>query len=213
MSRDRAHREGSCGSSSLRACWGTEVRRIPILLPAVYAITNAGADGAGKFMRSLERALNGGVRLIQVREHAMPSTQFTGFAREVIERAHGHGAIVLVNNDESLALDVGADGVHLTSARLMALDRPPGIGLWAASCHGASELAQAARLGADFAVLSPVLPTASHPGEPGMGWNVFEAQVRDCPLPVYALGGMREELLDVARQHGAHGIALRSGIW
>jgi 8-oxo-dGTP diphosphatase len=85
--------------------------------------------------------------------------------------------------------------------------------LWAVSCHNTEELTRAAALGADFVVLSPVLPTASHPGEPSMGWARFAEFTRNCPLPVYALGGMKPELLATARQHGAHGMALLSSIW
>jgi thiamine monophosphate synthase len=46
-----------------------------------------------------------------------------------------------------------------------------------------------------------------------MGWARFAELVRDRPFPVYALGGMRPDMLDEARRHGAHGIALLSGIW
>ncbi len=68
-------------------------------------------------------------------------------------------------------------------------------------------------LGADFAVLSPVLATAAHPGAKPLGWEGFAAAVKDTPIPVYALGGMRPEHLETAMRHGAHGIALLSGIW
>jgi len=44
------------------------------------------------------------------------------------------------------------------------------------------ELARAA-LNADFVALSPVLPTASHPGQPGIGWEKFGELIRDYPLP------------------------------
>jgi 8-oxo-dGTP diphosphatase len=56
-----------------------------------------------------------------------------------------------------------------------------------------------------------VLPTASHPGEPGLGWARFAELVAGTPLPVFALGGMRTEMLETARAHGAHGIALMRG--
>ena len=49
----------------------------------------------------------------------------------------------------------------------MALDRRPGgVGLIGASCHSPPELAHASSLGLDYALLSPVLATASHPGQP-----------------------------------------------
>ncbi len=182
-------------------------------LPPLYAITQAGKYGVEEFMDRLKAALEGGVRLIQVREREMSSEQLTRFAQRVVEVAHAYGARVLVNGDATVAKRAGADGVHLQGHQLMQLEAPPPTGIWAASCHDARELERAAVLGASFVVLSPVLPTASHPGEPGIGWEQFAALIRDYPLPVYALGGMKPALLDTAMQHGAHGIALLSGIW
>lgn len=182
-------------------------------LPPLYAITQASKYGIEEFMNRLKAALEHGVRLIQVRERAMSSEELARFAQRVVEVAHAYGARVLVNGDATVAKRAGADGVHLQGHQLMQLDVPPPTGIWAASCHDARELERAALLGASFVVLSPVLPTASHPGEPGIGWEQFATLIRAYPLPVYALGGMKSELLDTAMQHGAHGIALLSEAW
>ncbi len=183
-----------------------------LCLPPVYAISQAGKLGVAEFMLRLQVALQQGLRLIQIREPDMEAVALAEFTNNVVRRAHEAGARVLVSGNLELACAAGADGVHLPSRQLMALHEPPGR-FWGASCHDARELERAAELGASFVVLSPVLPTASHPGEPGMGWNRFEALVCSYPLPVYALGGMKQELLDTARQHGAHGVSLLSDIW
>lgn len=184
-----------------------------LALPECYAITAAGVFGVDHFLSRLDAALDRGIRLIQVREPDMSRAELREFAREVLSRARQFGARVLINGDEELATETGADGVHLPARQLMAAQTAPKTALWAASCHGRGELAQAALLGADFAVLSPVLPTESHPGVAGMGWAAFGDLARGHPLPVYALGGMREEMFATAQQHGAHGIALMRGIW
>ena len=87
----------------------------------------------------------------------------------------------------------GADGVHLSSAQLMNLATRPDFEWCAASCHNAEELVRAEQLGMDFAVLAPVLPTLSHPGIATLGWRKFAALIRDCSIPIYALGGLRYE--------------------
>jgi 8-oxo-dGTP diphosphatase len=184
-----------------------------LTLPALYGITDATRHGEEAFLVRLERALEQGLRMVLMREPAFDRDQQLRFLRAVVARAREHGACVLVSGDEGLAMQGGADGVQLRAAQLMSAEVAPRIGLWGASCHDARELERAAALGADFAVLSPVLATTSHPGSVGMGWEAFAAQSRGWPMPVYALGGMRPDMVETAMRHGAHGIALLSGIW
>ena len=184
-----------------------------LTLPDVYGITHAADVGVGAFLGGIERALAGGLRLLQVREKALTPSALERFAADVVAAAARHGARVLVNGDADLARRVGAHGVHLTGDQLRLASARPALPLVAASCHDAAELERAALLGADFAVLGPVLPTPSHPGAPTLGWKQFAALIRDCPLPVYALGGLTRADLETAWQAGAHGIAMMRGAW
>ena len=85
--------------------------------------------------------------------------------------------------------------------------------LCAASCHDKTELARAAELEMDFVVLGPVKATPLHPSTEPLGWQRFAELMRGSPVPIYALGGLGPDDLDVAIDHGAHGIALRRGAW
>lgn len=182
-------------------------------LPAVCAITHAAELGMETFLERLQVALQQGVKLIQVREKGMDAATLSAFAAEVVRQAHSHGARVVINGDSALATKVGADGVQLNSAQLMALTTRPEMELVSASCHDRKELERAAELDLDFALLSPVMPTQSHPGAPVLGWAGFVRLVKDLPMPVYALGGVSRADLDEAWRHGAHGIAMLRGAW
>ena len=182
-------------------------------LPPVYAITHAAELGRPELLRRLEQALARGLRLVQVREKELREGELRDLAVRVIGLAHAHGARVLVNGSPQLARELGADGVHLTSALLKETRLRPDLGLVGASCHDADELARAQALGADLAVLGPVAPTPSHPGAAGLGWTRFAALLTDCPLPVYALGGLKPADLETAWRHGAHGISMMRGAW
>jgi 8-oxo-dGTP diphosphatase len=184
-----------------------------LALPPVYAISNASELGCEEFLRRLERALAAGLRLVQVREKRMPRAALGHFAAQVVARARPHGARVLVNEDVELACAAGAHGVHLTAAQLARLAARPPLELVGASCHDTAELDRAQRLGADFAVLGPVLPTASHPGAPAIGWERVAGWLENCALPVYALGGLALSDLETAWRCGAHGIAMMRAAW
>jgi 8-oxo-dGTP diphosphatase len=184
-------------------------------LPPLYAVSDAARLGTAEFLRRLDIALAAGLRLVQVREPHLPPEQLAEFAAAVVVRCRARGAKTVVNAEPALARDCGADGVHLNGRRLHALaQRPlhPDM-LVGASCHNAAELAQAERIGADFAVLSPVAHTASHPEAEPLGWDRFRLLSAAHALPVYALGGMRLSDLAPAHAAGAQGIALIRGLW
>lgn len=182
-------------------------------LPSEYAITHAGEMGEAQQLSALDERLAQGLRLIQVREKSMRAPALEHFAQSVLARARPHGAIVLINSDVELALRLGADGVHLAAAQLARLERKPALGWCAASCHNTEELACAAQLGIDFAVLGPVQATPSHPDSMPLGWEGFAALVGGASLPVFALGGMGPGDLETAWRCGAQGIAMVRGSW
>lgn len=184
-----------------------------LCLPPLYAITHLQEMGRERFLASLRNALEQGLRLVQVREKQLSIEEQERFCAEVVALAKPYGARVLLNGDIETARRAGADGVHLSSARLAALaERPQGM-LCAASCHISEELARAEQLGCDFVLLSPVMTTRSHPEIPPLGWEKFRSMVADYALPVYALGGMRPDMLNKAWANGAHGVSMQRAIW
>jgi 8-oxo-dGTP diphosphatase len=184
-----------------------------LALPVSYGITNAAELGGEAMLARLDAALAQGLRLVQVREPQMPAQEFGAFSRAVVARCHAQGARVLINGDVALAQEVGADGVHLPSRRLMQLAQRPPVALVGASIHNTGELAQAERIDCDFAVLGTVAATRSHPGVVPLGWEGFAGIAGRATLPVFALGGLSPLDADTARAHGAHGVAMLRAAW
>jgi 8-oxo-dGTP diphosphatase len=182
-------------------------------LPPIYGISMAEDLGEELFLHCAQSAIADGLQLIQLREKSWPVERLERLADRLLPIAQAAGARVLLNGDATLALRLGCAGVHWTAAVLQrATVRPEGM-LCAASCHDSAELARAALLGLDFAVLGPVEATPSHPDAKPLGWARVAELLRATPLPVYALGGLTRNDLDTAVAHGAHGIALRRAAW
>jgi 8-oxo-dGTP diphosphatase len=184
-----------------------------LALPTTYGISNAAQVGIEPFLQRLELALQRGLRLIQIREKALPVEALSELARRALALARTHGAAVLLNGDAALASRLDMPGLHLTAARLMSLETRPEFHLVGASCHSADELARAAELGLDFVVLGPVAETETHPGAPVLGWAQFRELAAGYSLPVYAIGGLKSDDLRTAWRAGAHGIATIRGAW
>ena len=181
-----------------------------LVLPERCLITGD-ADSADDYFLRLERALASGLRLVILRgEMAL------GLVEASVARVHAAGGRVLLNTtpEHFQVLGGTADGLHLNRHALMALEaRPAGVKWLSASCHDVHELTQASRLGLDFAVLSPVLPTQSHPGAPTLGWARFAELVSEHVLPTYALGGVGDADIATAQAHGAQGVAAIRAWW
>ncbi|WP_304300064.1 thiamine phosphate synthase [Chromatium okenii] len=147
--------------------------------------------------------------LLQLRAHDRTDAEYNHLARQLFARCEQHGVRLVLNRAPDCVINVPHHGLHLTSHLLMTLTERPGSAteLIGASCHDAAQLAQAERLGLDYALLSPVQKTASHPDATPLGWARFAELVESLALPVYALGGVTPADVPLAQSHGAHGIA------
>jgi 8-oxo-dGTP diphosphatase len=189
-----------------------------LLLPQRYLVT--GPFGSpGDFEARLGRALEGGVRLVQLRIPGADEERMEALALLAARACRGYAARLLINGPPETAIRVArasaADGIHLPSGYLdRAVRRPvPEDMLFGVSCHHGRDLAAAMRVGADFAVLGPVLATMSHPGAATLGWPGFRELIADVPLPVYAIGGMTDAEISDAWRAGAQGIAAITAFW
>jgi 8-oxo-dGTP diphosphatase len=177
-----------------------------LALPTVMAISDAGKLGIEEWIHKLERRVVGERLLVQLREKGMDHLKLQHLLSRTLARAEARGSRVVVNSDCGTFPQCG--GVHLTARALMAAQSRPPAALVGASCHFSEELAHAAKLGLDYAVVGPVKATASHAHAAPLGWDAFASLVHGQPMPVYAIGGLTRADMPEARRHGAHGVAL-----
>lgn len=175
-----------------------------LALPVEYVISDAARLGSARMLSLLEKRLQEGLKLLQVREPSMAPGERAQFTQRAIALAHRHACKVLTK--EAFP---GADGLHLTAAHLMELERKP-AGLIGASVHTREELERAIALELDFAVLGPVTEKS---GAAPLGWKRFASMAAGAGIPVYAIGGLTRADLEDARSAGAHGLAMIRGAW
>lgn len=186
-------------------------------LPPLYPITPADVppDAFDAWQQRLGAVIESGQRVMLLRFPLWSLERVRELAAELLPLARAHSAQLLLSGDVAGALALGAGvGVQLKAYQLASLvERPLPLHQWiGASCHDDIELARAWPL-ADFATLSPVSATASHPDTAPLGWLAFQAMVDAAAVPVYALGGMRAVDASVARQAGGQGVAGIRGFW
>ena len=184
-------------------------------LPEHYLITPDGLAPQALLV-GLRRALEQGVRLVQLRAPAMFDAQYRDLAVDAVGLCAGRAQVMLKGPLEWLG-DFPSAGWHLSAAQLRRYadrGRPLPAGRWlAASCHSAEELALAERMGVDFVTLSPVQATRSHPEAAPLGWAAAAELLDGFGRPAYLLGGLTADDLPQARASGAQGIAAIRGLW
>lgn len=185
-------------------------------LPTRYAITaDVPSTAFDEWQQRIHRAIVAGESMVLLRFPQWSTTRVRELAASLLDEARAHGAHLLLSGDVegALALGQGA-GVQLKSPQLTMWEmRPLPETQWVgASCHHAGDLERAGQI-ADFATLSPVASTASHPDAAPLGWDAFERIVDTSVVPVYALGGMTLDQEHAARHAGGQGVAGIRGFW
>lgn len=183
-------------------------------LPASYMITPV-YSSLDEAVLHVSKRIEQGIRLIQFRAHYLVDEDYLVWADKLAELCQSFQTFLILNRDVQLVNNIQADGIHLTSARLIACKEKPVInGKWlSASVHNKVELEKANDLGVDFIVVSPVLATESHPEAEPLGWPAFYQLTEKANMPVYALGGMTLSELEKSYQYGAQGIAAIRGLF
>ncbi|MFZ5863546.1 MAG: thiamine phosphate synthase [Nitrospirota bacterium] len=182
----------------------------------IYLITDRRQVGDRGLVPTIESALRGGVRAVQLREKDLPVRGLLALARELRELTERAGAHLLINGRIDVMSAVGADGVHLRADSLptAAARRVIGSGkLLGVSSHSMDEAVRAEEEGADFVTFGPVYETPSKAGYgPPVGPEALRAVCRRLRIPVYALGGVSRARIGEVFAAGASGAAMISQI-
>ncbi|MGQ0744853.1 MAG: Nudix family hydrolase [Acidimicrobiales bacterium] len=181
-----------------------------LALPDLVAVArlNSAPGAADALLGRIPSLAAGGLRLLIVQAPQLAPAQRVQLTRRLREPRRGTEMRLILSGTALEARQAGACGLHSSSAALAGLRERPPTRLWAVSAHSARDLDRAAALGADVALVSPVLPSASHPNDQPLGWNGLRSLASGSSVPVYAQGGLRPGDVTYARGAGALGVAV-----
>ena len=148
--------------------------------------------------------------MVQIRERDLSAREIFYIAKTIADSSAGAKTQILVNDRADIAESAGV-GVHLRADSLSvdvvraAFGREMLVGV---STHTYSELSEAEKSGADFAVFGPVFDTASKKefGK-AVGLDALREVTAHLTIPVLALGGINLSNFREALDAGAAGIA------
>jgi thiamine-phosphate pyrophosphorylase len=187
-------------------------------LRGLYAITPDGADSAALIARvrqALEAASPSPVAALQYRNKLADAAACRREAAELARLCRACGVKFIVNDDLELALEVGADGVHLgrEDGDLRAARAKMGTRLVGASCYDSLERARSAvASGADHVAFGSVFASATKPGAVRAPLSLF-SRARVLGVPLVAIGGITVENAREVIAAGADCLAVISDLF
>jgi thiamine-phosphate pyrophosphorylase len=178
----------------------------------LYAVTPDEPD-TGILARKVRQALEGGARLLQYRNKTIDARMRRRQAATLLGLCREAGVPLIINDDLALALELGADGVHLgrgdtpiAEARsTLSPDRIVGV-----SCYASLERARDAnRAGATYVAFGSAFPSTTKPGASHAPLSLYR-EARDTRLgcPVVAIGGITARNAGVLVEAGAAAVAV-----
>ncbi|MEK6229033.1 MAG: thiamine phosphate synthase [Actinomycetota bacterium] len=185
-------------------------RRERLLLARLYFVSDASTPHA-----VLRAALEGGADMLQLRDPSLSDEELLEVATAWRSLSREHGALLWLNDRPDLALQAGADGVHVGQDDMPVADARREAGgelLVGLSTHSPEQLEAGIDSGADQLSVGPVWETPTKPGRPAAGLDyVRHAAQRRPPVPWFAIGGIDgENVAEVAGAGAERAVVVRA---
>ncbi|ADJ24458.1 thiamine-phosphate pyrophosphorylase [Hyphomicrobium denitrificans ATCC 51888] len=161
----------------------------------------------------LERIVPLGVKLVQLRIKDAARDDVIDQTRRALAVTRAHGCQLVVNDYWDVAIEAGADFIHLGQDDLETADlaalRQAGV-RFGVSTHDEAELAKALSVNPDYVALGPIYPTKLKvmPWAPQGLERIKLWRSKIGALPLVAIGGLTPDRADGAVDAGANSLAV-----
>jgi thiamine-phosphate pyrophosphorylase len=163
----------------------------------------------------IEQSLKAGCRLFQLREKTLTRDQYKELAFQARTLAERYGALFIVNDHVDVALDVGADGVHLGQDDMSINDARKILGsefMIGVSTHNIQEAVNAQVQGADYINIGPAFPTNTKPDAISLGLDGIEQILPYVKIPFTFMGGIKLDNVDSLKAFKPAAVAVITGL-
>jgi thiamine-phosphate pyrophosphorylase len=180
----------------------------------LYGIVDLGYVTADTAPVAAEKLLEGGVDILQLRAKNADKSVIAGLAGEIHALTAPLGVPLILNDYPELLRDVPAEGAHVgqddmsVAEARAAAGRPVVIGK---STHSLAQARAAAEEGADYIGFGPLFATPTKPGRPAIGLEDIRTAYSEVKIPIFCIGGIKQENLAQVRGAGAQRIVIVSG--
>ncbi len=141
----------------------------------------------------IRAAAAGGVDIFQLREKHLPDDELAAVANASRALCERLGVLFIVNDRPAVALEIGADGVHVGQDDMAVREVREIVGpdmLAGLSTHAPAEIDAVDASLVDYIGVGPIHSTPTKPGRPAVGLELVRHAVSHSPVPFFAIGGL-----------------------
>lgn len=185
-------------------------------ISGIYALTPEIEDTA-ELLEKVTAVLNGGVAFVQYRNKSSTRALQLEQCTELLGRVRAFDASLIVNDSSKLALEVGADGVHLGQGDESVEDARTRLGpdrIIGVSCYNVLERARTAQAaGADYVAFGSFFPSPTKPAAVRASIGLLRSARAALNVPVVAIGGINKGNAQALIEAGADALAVISALF
>ena len=187
------------------------------MLNGLYVITDKKLIKRDSFVETIEMAIKGGARIVQLREKETPDDVVVNLGKAIINVTKRYGVPLIINDSPQLAKEIGADGVHLggedasieQSRTLLGSKAIIGV-----SCYNQIERGiNAVRSGADYVAFGTPYNTPTKPDREPTSIEILNQAVKLINIPIFAIGGITKDNVKPILKTGVDGIAVITSVF
>lgn len=187
------------------------------MLNGLYVITDKKLIKRDSFVETVEMAIKGGARIVQLREKETPDDEIINLGKAILNVTKRYSVPIIINDSPELAKEIGADGVHLggedtsiEKAR-MVLGSEAIIGV---SCYNQIERGlDAVKRGADYVAFGTPYNTPTKPDREPTSIEILNEAVKLINIPIFAIGGITKDNAQPILDTGVDGIAVITSVF
>ena len=182
----------------------------------LYAITDRHWLNGESLYQQVEKALQGGVTFLQLREKNLDKELFMKEAREIKELCRKYKVPFIINDNVEIAKAIDADGVHVGQSDMEALDVRKTLGedkIIGVTAKTVEQALKAQAHGADYLGVGAVFGTTSKADATKLDHKILKEICEKVEIPVVAIGGITEENVTELAGNGICGVAVISAIF
>lgn len=182
----------------------------------LYAVTDRSWLGGRTLPEVTEAVLANGATFLQVREKGLDHDAFLAEAEVLKEQAARHQVPFVVNDSVEVALECGADGVHVGQSDIQGRDIRAMIGpdkILGISANTVETAVAAQRAGADYIGVGAVFGTTTKKDAKALSVAELRAICDAVDIPVVAIGGISADNILSLKGSGVDGVAVVSALF